>query len=132
MEKGICCPVCPRAYDKISVIIIALNEKVSSEDSFIGMINTLFSVTIPYPIKKKRLEEEYHISMSGGLEKEVDLMCNLSDYVEEKGIQKGIRNMIINLLKLGTVSDEDLMKAGNLSGKNWEKSRKNYRTAILK
>ena len=33
----------------------------------------------------------------------------------QKGIQKGIQNVVVNLLKLGTVSDEDIMKAGNLS-----------------
>ena len=105
----------PQAYDKISVIIIALNEKISSEDLFIGMINTLLSTEIPYHIKKKRLEKDYHIQMHSDLAKEVGLMCNLSDYVEEQGIQKGIQNVVVNLLKLGTVSDEDIMKAGNLS-----------------
>ena len=109
----------PQAYDKISVIIIALNEKISSEDLFIGMINTLLSAEIPYHIKKKRLEENYHIQMHSDLAKEVGLICNLSDYVEEQGIQKGIQegiqNVVVNLLKLGTVSDEDIMKAGNLS-----------------
>src|SRR5699024_11717809 len=109
----------PQAYDKISVIIIALNEKISSEDLFIGMINTLLSTEIPYHIKKKRLEKDYHIQMHSDLAKEVGLMCNLSDYVEEQGIQKGIQegiqNEVVNLLKLGTVSDEDIMKAGNLS-----------------
>lgn len=101
------------------MIIIALNEKISSEDLFIGMINTLLSAEIPYHIKKKRLEENYHIQMHSDLAKEVGLMCNLSDYVEEQGIQKGIQegiqNVVVNLLKLGTVSDEDIMKAGNLS-----------------
>ena len=53
--------------------------------------------------------------MHSDLAKEVGLMCNLSDYVEEQGIQKGIQNVVVNLLKLGTVSDEDIMKAGNLS-----------------
>ena len=75
-------------------------------------------------IKKKKLEEEYHISMHSGLEREVDLMCNLSDYVEEQGIQKGIQNVIINLLKLGTVSDEDIMKVGNLSQEELGKLKK--------
>lgn len=117
-------PDCPQAYDKISVIIIALNENIPSDDPFIGMINTLFSVSVPYHVKKKKLEEEYHISMHSGLEREVDLMCNLSDYVEEQGIQKGIQNVIINLLKLGTVSDEDIMKVGNLSQEELGKLKK--------
>ena len=95
--------------------VVPENEKISSEDLFIGMINTLLSTEIPYHIKKKRLEKDYHIQMHSDLAKEVGLMCNLSDYVEEQGIQKGIQNVVVNLLKLGTVSDEDIMKAGNLS-----------------
>lgn len=62
--------------------------------------------------------------MHSSLEREVDLMCNLSDYVEEQGIQKGIQNVIINLLKLGTVSDEDIMKVGNLSQEELGKLKK--------
>ena len=82
------------------------------------------SVPVPYHVKKKKLEEEYHISMHSGLEREVDLMCNLSDYVEEQGIQKGLQNVIINLLKLGPVSDEDIMKVGNLSQEELGKLKK--------
>ena len=39
--------------------------------------------------KKKRLEE-YGIKMSKELESEMSAMCNLSDIVEERGIEKGI------------------------------------------
>ena len=161
-------PDCPQAYDKISVIIIALNETVASADSFIGMINTLLSTKIPYIEKKKALEKNYHLQMHSGLEREVDLMCNLSDYVEEQGIQKGIqqgiqqglaigreeglqqglktgiqqglqkglqqglqegtRTVVFNLLRMGTLTDEDIMKAGNLSFEELQELKKELET----
>lgn len=46
-------------------------------------------------------------------------MCNLSEVVEEKGIKRGIeqgkRAMVLNFLKLGTVTEEDIMKASGIS-----------------
>lgn len=88
------------------------------------MINTLLSRNMPYIKKKQILEEDYDIQMHSGIAKEVDLMCNLSDYMEERGIQKGIQTVVFNLLKMGTFSDEDIMKVGNLSRKELEELKK--------
>lgn len=72
--------------------------------------------------------------MHSGLEKEVDLMCNLSDYVEERGIEKGIQkgikagvqSVVLNLLRLGTLSDKEIMTAGNLSPEELARIKKNW------
>ena len=53
------------------------------------MMNTLLSQTMDVEQKKKILEEKFHISMKGKLGERVNLMCNLSDLVEERGIAKG-------------------------------------------
>ena len=47
-------------------------------------------------------------------------MCNLSDYVEEQGYSERVSKRAFKMWSLiylswGTVSDEDIMKAGNLS-----------------
>ena len=49
---------------------------ISSENLFIGMINSLLSSAILYQQKKQILKEDYHIEMYSGLAKELDLMCN--------------------------------------------------------
>lgn len=49
---------------------------------------TIFSGVISFEEKKKAIQE-YGIEMSDKEEVEVNLMCNLSDLVEERGIQKG-------------------------------------------
>ena len=80
----------PDAYDKMSVIIITLNEKVRSEDRLINMLNVLFSQTkMSSADKKENLRENYGLNMSRSLGEEVDKMCNFSDLVEERGIQQG-------------------------------------------
>lgn len=44
----------PESYDKLSVVIIALNEKMETNDELLGMLNTLFSEQKTYLEKKKR------------------------------------------------------------------------------
>ncbi|MCI5649227.1 MAG: hypothetical protein MR332_07325 [Fusicatenibacter sp.] len=79
------------AYDKLSVVVIGLREDTPCPNDFFGMMNTLFSTTIPADEKKVRLKTKYSLRMENGLAKEVDLMCNLSGYVEEKGIERGLK-----------------------------------------
>ena len=51
--------------------------------------------------KKKILQEEFNIKMTQELEREVSGMCNLSEGVEQKGIEKGIaRGIIISIQNL--------------------------------
>lgn len=88
------------------------------------LINTLLSPDKTYIEKREILENDYHIEMSTGLRKEYDNMCNLSDWVEEKGIKRGKRDMVLNLLKLGTVSEDDIMKASGISREQLEEIKK--------
>lgn len=83
------------AYDKICTVVIALNETVATENVFLQMMNTLLSRTKSYEEKKEELENKFHIPMNrDAIGKELKSMCNLSDLVEEQGIQKGIQKGI--------------------------------------
>lgn len=100
-------------YDKLSVVIVTLNESLEVHDELTGMLNVLLSEKMRTEEKKKRLKEQYHIPMEREIEEEMNVMCNLSDLVEEKGIRKGIEKGIeqvaISLLKNGKLSDTDIM-----------------------
>lgn len=87
LVKGI--PDNKQAYDKLSVVLVCLNEKMDSKTEFLEMMNTLLSQTMDIEKKKRILEEKFHISMESKLGERVNLMCNLSDLVEERGIAKG-------------------------------------------
>lgn len=79
------------AYDKICTIVITLNESVATENVFLQMMNSLLSKTKSYKEKKEELENKFHIPMNReAIGEELRSMCNLSDLVEEQGIQKGI------------------------------------------
>ena len=45
----------PEAYDKISVVLITLNEKTKTDDELLRMLNLLFSEEIDYQKKKREL-----------------------------------------------------------------------------
>ena len=83
-----------KEYDKLSVVMVCLNTKKETEDQFLGMLQTLFNTELAEKEKTERLEQEYEIQMENGFGKELSLMCNLSDTVEERGIQKGIEKGI--------------------------------------
>lgn len=87
------------AYDKLSVIMICLNEKEEKETEFLKMLNTLLSTTKNVEEKKQELEQEFQINMKSELGKELNLMCNLSELVEEQGIEKGAYNKIKELVE---------------------------------
>ena len=111
----------PENYDKSTVIVITLNEKMKSEDSFINMMNTLFSSSMNGDEKVQELEETYGLPMKEKLGKEVKLMCNLSEYFLELGIEQGIEQG----LKQGT---EQGIKQGLKQGT--EQGIKQGRSAI--
>lgn len=97
--KGI--PDNKQAYDKLSVVLVCLNEKMEKETEFLEMMNTLLSQTMNVEDKKKKLEEKFHISMKSTLGEKVNLMCNLSDLVEERGERKKLRKLVEKKLAKG-------------------------------
>lgn len=94
------------AYDKLVVIVICLNEKSKKETDFLKMMNTLLSTTKNVEEKKKELEQEYQIEMKSDLRKGLNLMCNLSELVEEQGAFNKIKELVEKKLKKGLSVEE--------------------------
>lgn len=116
-----------------------MNESVSSSDNFINMMNTLLSTQKTYQDKRSALENTYHISMSYNLGKELGKMDHvLDDVIEEKlaeglaeGLAKGLakgrsegfsegrskakKEVVINLLKLNSISDKEILEVADIS-----------------
>ena len=95
-------------YDLMSTVFINLNANTTttSKNTLISMLSTLLSDNIKPDEKKAILENDYGIPMSVELEGEVNSMCNLSDAVEERGIELGIERGIeqgINQIKISQI-----------------------------
>lgn len=81
-------------YDLLSTVMINLGgDDLVSDNKLIRILTTLLSRQNSRE-KKKQLEEEYGIKMTDNLEKEVNDMCNLSDYVFENAITEGQQGMM--------------------------------------
>lgn len=79
-------------YDLLSVVMVCLGKDVIYEKSptLLGLLSVLLSHQLTAEEKKERLERTYRIDMTEKLEREMNLMCNLSDLLEECRIEKGI------------------------------------------
>ncbi len=116
-------------YDKLCVVMICLNEGQKEKDAFFNMMNTLLSPALDVNTKKAILQNEYQIPMDDGLGKELNLMCNLSEYVWECGNKAGMRqgrregtlSIVKNLLKIGSVPDAVIIEAAQITEEELKK-----------
>ena len=75
-------------YDLLQVIIIHLGID-NEENELIGFLNTLFDNGTPAEARKAIMENKYHIAITEDIEKEMNEMCNLSQSIEQRGIEIG-------------------------------------------
>lgn len=96
-------PELRRNYDKLSVIIICLNEKLKqgTEGTLHGFLNTLLSPGMDITEKKDSLARDYGMKMEEKLGEELNEMCNLSEAIEEKAIKTGMKTGMKNGMKKG-------------------------------
>ena len=88
------------AYDKINLVMIRLNERVEVEDSFLNALKVIFSNASTGKQKIAGLEQA-GIHTKQKFNEEVDTMCNYSDWIESKGIAKGIEKGIAQGIGIG-------------------------------
>ena len=99
-------------YDLMDVVMICLGKsEEEAESELLRLLDVLLSSDKKAKEKKVILENEFQIPMTEQMKAEVEYMCNLSDGVEQKGIEKGIeigikqgieqknRLVVINMLK---------------------------------
>ena len=71
-------------------MVLNLGDAGSRTDSdILDLLNTYFSNKIQPDEKKRVLDEKFNIAMTKEMEEEVNLMCNLSSAIEQKGRVEG-------------------------------------------
>ena len=79
-------------YDLINAIMICLGKNADeTEHELLRLLDVLLASDKKAEEKKAVLETEFQIPMTETMEEGVKYMCNLSDGVEQKGIEKGIK-----------------------------------------
>ena len=84
---------------------------------------SLFHSTRAVP--EKILEEEFGVAMNEELEREVLVMCNLSQGVKAEGISIGEMRMLVKLVRKGRVTIEEAAKDAGMTVEEFEKVLKN-------
>ena len=95
-------------YDLMTAVMICLGGSNSrSEPDVLRLLDVLFSSETGAKKKRHILQQDFDIPMTQTLERKVDVMCNFSQGVWEKGMEAGRKegaaqnmlNSIKNLLK---------------------------------
>ena len=77
-------------YDLLNIIMIYLGADDSGNE-LVRFLKLLFRDTVKSAAEKKKiLESEFDLDISGDMEKEMNIMCNLSEGIFERGIVQGI------------------------------------------
>ena len=111
-------------YDLITAIIICLGDKNHEAGSgILRLLEVLLSSERDAEEKRHILQHDYDIPMTERIESEVSEMCNLSEGIEQRGIQKERLNSIQNLMKNLKLPLEQAMAALGIPKDEWETYR---------
>ena len=116
-------------YDLLSVIMICLGDSTNKENKLIKMLNTVLSEKLSVTEKENLLTTEYGIEMKTDEEGGVNLMCNLSDRIEQIGIRKGFEQGIEQGIELYTdniISLQEAARRASLSEKDFLGAAQNF------
>ena len=110
----------------MSVVTICLGE--SGTENYTGIVkfmDVLLSSSRAATEKKKILEEEFGVAMNEDLEREVLVMCNLSQGVKAEGINIGEMRMLVKQVRKGRVTIEEAAEDAGMTVEEFKKVMEN-------
>ncbi len=120
-----------KRYDLMELVLVCLGtpETESKGNELHGLLDTLFSQELSPLEKENILYNDYHIETTVEMEGGLREMCNLSDLIEERGIEKGIKQGIekgklttlIALVQDGLLSIEEAAKRAGMTVEDMQK-----------
>ena len=110
----------PSHYDLLSVVMVYLGgEQSETDNKLLRMLNVLFGTEGDAAHKKARLQDEFAIPMTRNFAEEVSEMCNLSQGIEQRGIEKGIEKgkliAVAEMVRDGILTQTDAAQRVGLS-----------------
>ena len=100
-----------RNYDLLSIIMVYLGAE-KSQNRLIELLRLLFIDEASAAEKIQHLQQDYNIEFSNTQRKELNTMCNLSEGIFERGIEKGRIENVIDLIKMGLLTFDAIKKSG--------------------
>ena len=125
-------------YDLMSVVTICLGKPdAENYTGILKFLDVLLSSSRAAAEKKKILEEEFGVAMSEALEREVLIMCTLSQGVKAEGREEGIgigreegigigeMRMLMRLVQEGDLKPERAAEKANMTVEEFKKAMEN-------
>ena len=125
-------------YDLMSVVTICLGTPdAENYTDILKFLDVLLSSSRAAAEKKKILEEEFGVAMSEELEREVLIMCNLSQGIKAEGREEGIgigreegigigeMRMLMRLVQEGDLKPERAAEKANMTVEEFKKAMEN-------
>ena len=117
-------------YDLMSVVTICLGEPgTENYTGIVKFMDVLLSSSRAATEKKKILEEEFGVAMNEELEREVLVMCNLSQGVKAEGREEGINigemRMLVKQVRKGRVTIEEAAEDAGMTVEEFKKVMEN-------
>lgn len=122
----------------MSVVTICLGKPdAENYTGILKFLDVLLSSSRAATEKKKILEEEFGVAMSEELEREVLIMCNLSQGVKAEGREEGIgigreegigigeMRMLMRLVQEGDLKPERAAEKANMTVEEFKKAMEN-------
>ena len=113
-------------YDLMSVVTICLGDPgTENYTGIVKFMDVLLSSSRAATEKKKILEEEFGVAMNEELEREVLVMCNLSQGVKAEGINIGEMRMLVQLVRDGDLKIERAAEKAKMTVEQFKKVMEN-------
>ena len=117
-------------YDLLSVVTICLGKPgAENYTGVLKFLEVLLSSSRAAVEKKKILEDEFGVAMSEELEREVFVMCNLSQGVKAEGRMEGINigemRMLVKQVQKGRITVEQAAEDAEMTVEQFKKVMQN-------
>ena len=118
------------AFKRMSVVTICLGDPgTENYTGIVKFMDVLLSSSRAATEKKKILEEEFGVAMNEDLEREVLVMCNLSQGVKAEGREEGISigemRMLVQLVRDGDLKMERAAEKAKMTVEQFKKVMEN-------
>ena len=110
--------------DIMEVILVCLDKEACEKDCgnpLGSMLSTMLSDKLNYEEKSQRLSEDYGIQMNEQMGKEMEFMCNYSEYILEQGRNEGQYREVFSSVQEGDYGVERGAQKLHLSVTEFEK-----------
>lgn len=117
-------PVNKFRSDIMEVILVCLDKEAYEKDNenpLGSMLSTMLSDKLNYDQKSQRLSVDYGIQMNEQMGKEMEFMCNYSEYILEQGRNEGQYREVFSSVQEGDYGVERGAQKLHLSVAEFEK-----------